>query len=366
MGSKISSRRGGCHARCQLPDSAVEDAGVSGGVHISGILVEGEIYRTTYKDILAGVFTPILSRRFFRQSHWWYFFLGIHGPSNHKVFVSFFFPRIFVWGSCFWFCIPSRLRPASVPPLPPPPCPTPPSFTHNFVTHHLSHTHNFATHHLTPSFTQLCHTPSFTHNFTTQHLTPSFTHNFVTHSLSHTTSSHHLTRRRGTWGPSPSFCVVAWCVIWCSPICSRIAVTHRGKKHLHPLIFVAMHVCVLLGHAERPMVICHPVDRWKHLHRSVVCHCTQSFTHIIVSHTSFTHNFITHNSSHTTLFTSRSSTTSFVFPSFPVPLQLLLLIIGRSWLVGLSGPLIFKVQVFSSPRLWGFLWVSLEMVGWCF
>ena len=83
------------------------------------------------------------------------------------------------------------------------------------------------------------------------------------------------------------------------------------------------------------------VAPWKHLHLLVARHCTQSFTHIIVSDTSFTHNFITHNSSHTVCLTSRSSTTSFVFPSFPVPLQLLFLIIGRSWLVGLSGPLIF-------------------------
>ena len=299
------------------------------------------------------------------------------------MFVSVFFPA----SLCGVLVFDSVSRPASVPP-PSRRClhrPVPhhrlshttlsqrTTFSHTIfhvVTHHLSHTtlphtthtHNFATHHLTPSFTQLCHTPSFTHNFATQHLTPSFTHNFVTHSLSHTTSSHHLTRRRGTWGPSPSFCVVAWCVIWCSPICSRIAATHRGKKHLHPLIFVAMHVCVLLGHAERPMVICHPVDRWKHLHRSGVCHYTQSFTHIIVSHTSFTHNFITHNSSHTTLFTSRSSTTSFVFPSFPVPLQLLLLIIGRSWLVGLSGPLIFKVLVFLPP----FVRISMSITwnGW--
>ena len=37
--------------------------------------------------------------------------------------------------------------------------------------------------------------------------------------------------------------------------------------------------------------------------------------------------------------TYQSSTTSFVFPPFPVPLQLLFLIIGRSWLAGLSGPL---------------------------
>ena len=88
-------------------------------------------------------------------------------------------------------------------------------------------------------------------------------------------------------------------------------------------------------------------------HRFVTHHLSQTtFTHTIF-HTqichiqhflrrtpSFTYHFVTHNSSHTTCFTSRSSTTSFVFPSFPVPLQHLLLIIGRSWLVGLSGPLI--------------------------
>ena len=78
-----------------------------------------------------------------------------------------------------------------------------------------------------------------------------------------------------------------------------------------------------------------------------LCHtpsfATPSFTHNFVTHIiflchapSFTYNFVTHNF----FLTSPSSTTSFVFPSFPVPLQHLLLIIGRSWLVGLSGPLI--------------------------
>ena len=65
--------------------------------------------------------------------------------------------------------------------------------------------------------THLCHTPSHTHQLCH---TPSFIHNFVTHThnLSHTTLSHtpsfthifvtrHLTCRRGTWGPSPSFCL---------------------------------------------------------------------------------------------------------------------------------------------------------------
>ena len=56
-----------------------------------------------------------------------------------------------------------------------------------------------------------------------------------------------------------------------------------------------------------------------------------------------THHFSHTTLSHTTVFTSRSFTTSFVFPSSPVPLQHLLLIIGRSWHVGLSGPLLFSI-----------------------
>ena len=63
---------------------------------------------------------------------------------------------------------------------------------------------------------------------------------------------------------------------------------------------------------------------------------------------SFAYNFVPQ--SHTTVFTSRSFTTSFVFPSFPVPLQLLLLIIGRSWHVGLSGPLIEITQLGLAPQ----------------
>ena len=118
-------------------------------------------------------------------------------------------------------------RVASPPPprlLPPPPASSlcqppasrPPSFTHNFVTHHLSHT---ALSH-TIFHTQLCHTPSFTsftYNFVTHHLshttlsntifhtqlcqTPSFTsftYNFVTRHLSHITSTVVLSGRRGT------------------------------------------------------------------------------------------------------------------------------------------------------------------------
>ena len=104
-------------------------------------------------------------------------------PWGKEMFL--FFPRIFVWGACFWFCIP----PAPPPPPPPPP---PPSFTHNFVTcnfvnHHLSHS-IFVNHHLSQTtlsttifHTHFCHPTCFTNNCVT--------YNFATHHLSRTTLS---------------------------------------------------------------------------------------------------------------------------------------------------------------------------------
>ena len=53
----------------------------------------------------------------------------------------------------------------------------------------------------------------------------------------------------------------------------------------------------------------------------------------------FTHNLFTYN-----CLTDRSSTTSLACPAFPIPLQLCVLIIGGSGLVGLSGPLIIKLD----------------------
>ena len=62
---------------------------------------------------------------------------------------------------------------------------------------------------------------------------------------------------------------------------------------------------------------------------------THNFSHMILSHTSFTHTALSHTTLHI------RSSTSFIFPSFSVLLQLLFLFTGRSWLVGLSGPLFF-------------------------
>ena len=190
-----------------------------------------------------------------------------------------------MWSSCFWFCIP----PPRPPPPPPPPRHHTPSFTHNFVTHHLSHsifvTHLlshttlshtifrtpsshttlshtifhtpsshttlsptiFHTHHLSP---QLCHTTSLSHTiFVTHHLSHTI---FVTHHLSHTIFvTHHLSH--------------------------TIFVTH----HLSHTIFVTHH----LSHTSLSHTISH----------------TPSLSHTIfvttLSHTIF----VTHHLSHTIL-----------------------------------------------------------------
>ena len=71
---------------------------------------------------------------------------------------------------------------------------------------------------------------------------------------------------------------------------------------------------------------------------------THTIFHTLLCHThhlSSSHTIFHIQLCHTQLcFTCRSSTTSFVVPSSPSPLQHVVLIIGRRCLVGLSGPLL--------------------------
>ena len=184
------------------------------------------------------------------------------------------FPHIFVWGSCFWFCIPPRLRPAFAPPPAPPSLSHTPSFhtqlchkssfthTHNFVTHHLSHTtlsrtifHTQLCH--TPSFhTQLCHTPSVTHNFVTHTIFP---HTTLSHTIfPHTTLSH---------------------TIFHTQLCHTPSFTHNFVTH----------------HLSTHNFVTH------HLSHTTLSHTPSFHTHNFVTHHLSTHNFVTHHLSHTTL-----------------------------------------------------------------
>ena len=220
--------------------------------------------------------------------------------------------------------------------------------THNFVTHHLSHTSLSHTIFDTP----LCHTPSLTQHFVTHHLshtalshtifhtpsqtifhTPSFTHHIVTRHLSHTTLSH---------------------TIFDTPLCHTLSFTHHLSHTTlsHTIChtpsftqhFVSHHLSphhlshTTLSHTIFPTQLCHTLSFMHNFHTH-----TPSFTHNFVTHTiflchtpAFTYNFVTHN--FVLLLDPPPPPLSFL-PS-PSPLQHLLLIIGRSCLVGLSGPLI--------------------------
>ena len=194
-----------------------------------------------------------------------------------------------------------------------------PSFTHDFVTYHLSHTtlshlilHTQLCHtsSSTHTHTPLCHTPSFT--------TPSFTHHFVTHHLSHITLSHtifHHTIFHTQLCHTPSFA---------TPSFAHHFVTHH------------------LAHATLSHALFH----------TQLSH-TPSFTHNFVTHTiflrltpSFTYNFVTHN--FVLLVGPPPHPLSFLLS--PSPLQHVVLIIGRSCLVELSGPLIFMHLENVHPR----------------
>ena len=181
-----------------------------------------------------------------------------------------------------------------------------PSFTHHlwhtiFHTHHLSHTIFRHTIFHTP----LCLTPSFTHHFVSHHLSAhhlSHTMNFVAHHL----SPHHLSH------------------------------THRHN-------FVTHHLSPHhLLHTTLSHTIFHTPSLSLAFFHTQLSH-TPSFTHNFVTHTiflchtpSFTYNFVTHN--FVLLLDPPPPSLSFL-PS-PSPLQLL--IIGKSCLVGLSGPLILS------------------------
>ena len=239
-------------------------------------------------------------------------------------------PHNFVWGSCFWFCIPGRLLlPASrlLPSIFHTQLCHTLSFIYNFVTHYLSHTtlshtifhrqlchtpsftHNFVTHYLsytTLSHTifhiQLCHTLSFTDNFVTHHLshttlshtifhiqlchTPSFTYNFVTHYLSQTTLSHTIFHTQLCHTPFFTYNFVTHHL-------SQTTLSHTifHRQLCHTPSFTHNFVTHHLSHTTLSHTIFH----------TQLCH-TPSFTYNFVTHTpSFTHNFVTHHLSHTTL-----------------------------------------------------------------
>ena len=203
----------------------------------------------------------------------------------------------------------------------------------NFVTHHLSHTIFHTPHWHTPSFTHR-HRPYFTHLLShitllqTIFHTPSFTHHIGTHHLSHTVTdhiSHTFFHTSHCYKPSFTYHL------------SHTTLSHTIFRHTifhtplcHTPSFQHNFVTRSLSHTTFTHTIFH----------TQLCHTRTIF----LCHTpSFTYNFVTHN--FVLLLDPPPPPLSFL-PS-PAPLRhyviMYVLTIGRSCLVGLSGPLILCV-----------------------
>ena len=235
-----------------------------------------------------------------------------------------------------------------------------PSFIHRFVSHHLSPHH--------PSHTTLSHTIFYTPSQTISHTpsltTPSFTHQLchtpsftqlchaptLSHTIFHTPTLSH-TIFHTTLCLTPSFTTPSFTQICHAPTLSLTIFHTPSSTHRHRPSFTHHPSHTTLSHTIFHTQLCH--TQLSHTH-------TPSFTHNFVTHTHTRHHLsLSHTSFHIQLchtqfcFTSRSSTTSFVFPSFPIQLQHLVLIIGGNCLVGLSGPLIyFRVYLLPHWNVW--------------
>ena len=231
---------------------------------------------------------------------------------NGKVCQTCFFPHIFVWGSCFCFCIPLLVR------LPLSRLNTivHTSLSHTSLSHTIFHTQLC---HTSLCHPQLCHTPSFTHNFVTHttllhsifhtqlchtplchthnFVTPLFvTHNFVTHHLSHTTLSH-----------TTLLHTIFHTQLCHTPLCHTPSFT---QSFITPLFVTHNFVTHHLSHTTLShTTLLHTIFHTQLCH-TPLCH-TPSFTQSFVTPLFVTHNFVTHHLSHTTLSQTTSLHTTF-------------------------------------------------------
>ena len=213
-----------------------------------------------------------------------------------------------------------------------------PSFIHRFVSHHLSPHH--------PSHTTLSHTifyaPSQTISHTPSLTTPSFTHQLchtpsftqlghaptLSHTIFHTPTLSHTIFHTPSFTHRPS-----QAIFHTPPFTQHNTLSHTiFHTNLSPTNFVTYHLSHTIFRTpsqaifHTPSFTHHFVTH--HLSHTTLSHAT--FKHTIF-HTTLSHThtpdtiFLCHTSFHIQLchtqfcFTSRSSTTSFVFPSFPIP-----------------------------------------------
>ena len=175
------------------------------------------------------------------------------------------------------------------------------------------------------------------------------------------TSTFTLRGRRGTWWHRPSLCVAGMALgdmdvrsAWQAWHLWHNFVTQAFHTQLcHTQLFHTQLCHTQLFHTQlfSHTTLSHHLF---HTHTQSFTHNfvtfisfthTQSFTHNFVTYISFTHNTFTYTNLHTQhchaqLFHPTCLAPSPFLPAFPISFSHLLVIIGRSWFVGLSGPLI--------------------------
>ena len=183
------------------------------------------------------------------------------------------------------------------------------------------------------------------------------------------TSSFTLRGRHGAWQHRPSLCIAgvvltaldrfawhachlagvalgeidlhfAWqaCYLWHWAVSGGAHTTHTALSLTHN--FVTHHLCHTpsLSHTIFHTTLSHAIFHTHLVTRHFVTHTHTTLSHTVFhtqlchTHTHCTHNTVTTQLCHTHLFTyifftDCCSTTSFVFPSFPVPLELLFLLL---------------------------------------
>ena len=277
-------------------------------------------------------------------------------------------PHIFVRGSCFFRLPTSCTRPARVLPAS---CPPPAATTHNLSTHNLS-THNLLTHnlptHTTCSHTT-CHHKTYSHT-TCHHVAGVALGDMDVHSAR---QAWHLWHWAGSGGALGS---------QLTPWTPRLFAWQAW--HLATSTFTLRGSCGTFGTGLA--LVAHTTLSHTTLSHKTLSHTTLS--HTALSHTSLSHTIfytqlchiqLFHSSRttllhtqtytltqhcHTQLFHPTCLAPSPFLPAFPISFSHLLVITGRSWFVGLSGPLIFCPPVPSAePKNNIEIWWNLGVRG---
>ena len=159
-----------------------------------------------------------------------------------------------------------------------------------------------------------------------------------------------LRGRHGTWRHRPSLCVAGMALMALDWLWWHTKLFHTTLSQIpftHNFVRQAFHTQLChtqLFHTQ----LCHTQIFHTQLFHTQLCHIhlfhTQSFTHNFVTYNSFTHNTFTYTNlhtqhCHTQLFHPTCLAPSPFLPAFPISFSHLLVIVGRSWFVGLSGPL---------------------------